>query len=200
MGRERGRLATPGGSGMMALGTLGTEGGKHGGRHGGCYFAMFLVGYAQVPPSSVPSVHNLFARPRGSAVAGRLRWFLYSSSLEELEGRRIEVANPSNAEVFAPSDRSSDHVPLGFGDGGSPAAPPGHRGAERQPTAPSCLLKKRAETAAAGPRRGPANWQLAGLRPQTPSAASHFGGCAPIKTVKSTGNLSGKRYGTNDEQ
>ena len=165
MGRKRRRLATPGGPRMMALGALSTEGGKHGGRHGGCCLPMFLVGYAQVPPSSVPSVHNLFARPRGSAVTGRLRRFLLSSSLEELEGRRIEEANPSSTEVFAPSDRSSNHLPLGIGDGGSPAAPPGHREAERPPTLHSCLLKKGQEGGPNGRKTGPANCQLAGLPP-----------------------------------
>lgn len=155
---------------MMALGTSGTEGGKLGGKHGGCYFPMFLEGYAQVPPPSVPSVHNLFARPRGSAVAGSLLPFLYSSSSEESEGRRKRAANPSSAEVFVPSD----HVALGFGDGGSAAGLLGHREGERPPISPSCLLKKGRERR----QNRPANDELAGLLPQTSplptiSAAMH---------------------------
>jgi len=46
---------------------------------------------------------------------------------------------------------------------------------QRPPTPHSCLLKKRAETAPAGRRTGPANCQLAGLPPPTLSAASHSG-------------------------
>jgi hypothetical protein len=47
--------------------------------------------------------------------------------------------------------------------------------AERPPTPHSCPLKKRAETAPAGPRTGPANCQLAGQPPPTLSAANHSG-------------------------
>ena len=69
-------------------------------------------------------------------------------------------------------------------------------GAERPPTTPSCPLKKRAERR----QSGPANCQLAGLRQQTPSAAIGSVRCAPIKTLKTTGNPAGKGYGTNNEQ
>lgn len=181
---------------MIALGTLSTEGGLLGGKHGGRHSPVFLATYAAVLRPSLPSDLFRFARPKGSALAGKVLRFFYSNLLEGSEGRRIERVSLGNAREIGPSNGPSMPAPLGIVDGGECAGCLGLVGAERPPTTPSCPLKKRAERR----QRGPANCQLAGLRPQTPTAAIGSVRSAPIKTVKTTGNPAGNGYGTNNEQ
>lgn len=181
---------------MIALGTMSLEGRELGGEHGGRHFGVVPVAYAQKRRPSLPSDLFGFARPRGSAVAGWVLRFLYSYLLEGSEGKRKERVSLGYAEEVGPSNGPSMFAPVGSEDGGECAGCLGLAEAERPPTAPSCPLKKRAERG----QSGPANCQLAGLRPQTPTAAIGSVRSAPIKTVKTTGNRAGKGYGTNNEQ